>query len=142
MVSVNSIPVSHLKLSAVKKILDKVSKEASTRLPSPSTPTPSSIKSVNSEDSVAAGKVGRGNRFPTSKTSKTWASFAGKSPIPGGSGARAEARGFSGQRQQQQQQQHPPARSRKIRVVFREVEVHAWPPNWRHEVGNLSRLQV
>lgn len=24
-----------------------------------------------------------------------------------------------------------------IRLVLREVEVHAWPPNWRHEVCSI-----
>lgn len=79
-VSINSEPVTHLKVSDVAKILDD-------------------IVAKNRRESAAArmeaARLGRG---------------------------RAGSGGSSGGRRQ------------KIRLLMREVEAHAWLPNWRYEV--------
>lgn len=81
-VSINSTPVSHLKLSAVTAMLDEL--EASKRRD----------EAQRSMSAAGSGRAGSGSGS--------------------GSGGRRSGK--------------------KMHVLLREVEVHAWPPNWRNEV--------
>lgn len=128
-------PVSHLNLSGVASLLDELTAESSGSGPSPFY--------ADSYGRAAGGGGGGGGK----KLARGWT----QSVLPKSAAARGGGGGGAGpesRRPRPRRQRHqlllPPTgdggrgeRGRGgdvIRVVLREVEVHAWPPNWRHEV--------
>eukprot|EP00904_Undaria_pinnatifida_P007949 jgi/Undpi1/4284/HiC_scaffold_17.g07650.m1 len=135
-VSIDDRPISHLKVSAVRAMLDRLSSKSPLRSreraggsSGRNTVGGSSTRMMNSMSPPSEMPSGRGNGYG------------------GGGGAGEQRLQQQQQRRQQQQQQqrvaprHSENRTRrasggrrKLRVVLREVEVHAWSPNWRQEV--------
>ncbi|CAM9827968.1 unnamed protein product, partial [Ectocarpus sp. 4 AP-2014] len=134
-VSVAGIPVSHLTLSAVTSLLNDIASEPSRRSPHARGVAGGERKKVVGgwTETVLA------NSSSTTRGSSAAAAAAAAAPGRGG-GAQGQQRP---RRQQHQLLPRDGSRSRSrssrgrgdvIRLVLREVEVHAWPPNWRHEV--------
>lgn len=117
--SVDSVAVSHLNFTAVKSVLSELASRGSLshrRNPSP-------------------GPEGNPTVTSTTRRRKGFAFNRG--------GGRAEKKQDTRHIRLQEQQQPGHNNGGKIvRVVMREVEVHAWPSNWRFQVKTNTPLCV
>lgn len=133
--SIAGTPVSHLDLPAVTALLDELTAESSSGTSPPSpfyddghgrAPAPAGRKKVAAgwTQAVLPRSSARGGAAPVGQRRRPRRQRHQLLPSSSdGRGGRSGAGGGRG------------GRGDVIRVVLREVEVHAWPPNWRHEVG-------